>query len=145
MIRYTKQLVKEIITGIFVYGLAGEILVLSFCREERMRAALGLLLGLCGAACMLLHMSATLEGSLDLGEKNRVSGRIYRGYALRVIVLLLGIFLAYSTGLFNMIAVFAGLLGLKAGIYIQPLIHKLSAGKTGGNERVGKNSMKREE
>ena len=71
MIRYTNQAVKEIVTGILIYGFVCTLIILFFVDGGQLLSALaGLALGIFGSAALLLHMTVTLESTVDTMDEH---------------------------------------------------------------------------
>lgn len=68
MLRHTDRVVKEVLLGILLWGIVGTVVVLIFW-GLRDGVLPGFLLGTAMAAAYFLHMSITLETSLELMEK----------------------------------------------------------------------------
>lgn len=139
MIHYTKEVVKEILGGLLLYGTAGALVILLFIKGENfLPCLLGFLLGVAGACALFLHMSMTLETTVDTMDEERGKRRGVLMFSIRLVAFCIVFYLAWLSGIFNMIAVFVGVLGLKAAVYIRPLIHTFyvsqqsKKGKKGG-------------
>lgn len=114
---------KELIIGIILFGIVCQIIG-AFFTKDQLRYALSLWLGCIGAVAWAIHMYYTLDRALDMDEGN-ASKAARNGYMIRygVITLLLGI--CALSGYINPVVTFLGLMGLKAGAYMQPAVHKI--------------------
>lgn len=135
MIRYTNQAVKEIVTGILIYGFVCTLIILFFVEGGQLLSAFaGLALGIFGSAALLLHMTVTLESTVDTMDEHAAKRNAAKSYVIRSVVFIAAFAAAFFSGIFNMLAVLAGLFGLKIGTYLQPLLHKLYQRKNKSNE-----------
>ncbi len=123
MIKYAGQVVKEVVLGIFLWGILGFAIILIFWGAQA-RILLGFLLGVLMAAGYFLHMSVTLETSIDMMEEKTAKNHAFRSYIIRIAVGAFVLLAAWSSGWFDMLAILAGLFTLKLGVYLRPLIHK---------------------
>ena len=124
----TKRLLAEMSAGIIFYNMILVILALVMLPRVSypvVPVVLGLVVGAVGAICMLIHMAVTTERVLDSKSES---------YANKYTV---------AQG---MLAAVIGAMGMKAGAYLQPLVHRISAGKepeasaqadTSDNDRPG--------
>lgn len=126
-----KRTIFEMLLGVGIYTVILEAAGLLLTRGPKAPVVLGTLLGAVLAAAMTMHMGNTLDISMDMGEEG-AKRKIVVSYLIRWILAVVVFVVAYFSGFFNMLAVFFGLLGLKAGAYLQPLIHKVF----GHNEEV---------
>lgn len=93
---------------------------------------LGLLLGMVLALAMFISMAEITDRSMKTGDPSTVQKRTVIGSVIRYIVLfaVLVIVVVYFPDRINAVALVIGVLGLKAGAYLQPVIHRiLSRGK----------------
>ncbi len=116
------ETVKEMYLGILAYGVLiwlGGLLIL----ERKLYFSSGLWLGVFISMSAVWHMWRGLNIGLDLGEdatkyvtkQNLIRyGLIVISYAL-ICVLEIG----------NPVAAFLGIMGIKAGAYLQPFTHKI--------------------
>lgn len=109
--------------GILVYGFVCQLIGL-FLKIDRVKYSIGLWIGILMAVLMAFHMSYVLYTSLDHGAK-AAQAAITKHSMLRYlfVVVILGILM--MTGFSNPIATFVGIMGLKAGAYLQPLMIKI--------------------
>lgn len=123
LIQKVNRTLFELETGIVIFGLVCQIILLLFKDAGNLSA--GLWIGIITAFLGAIHMWWTLEKGLDLGEKGAVS-YLSRQNIIRyiVIVLVLGFTAVYKTG--NPLTAFLGVMGLKASAYMQPLTKKIS-------------------
>lgn len=122
-IEKTERTLLEMFMGIFVYGIAAQIICLVI-GYDLLRVSIGLWLGVFLAAFMAVHMKRSLEDALDLGEAGALK-HIRKTYFLRItlVFLILGVALYFKIG--NIFSAFAGLMSLKISAYLQPFMHKI--------------------
>ncbi|MCI8549547.1 MAG: hypothetical protein HFI68_02940 [Lachnospiraceae bacterium] len=123
MIKYISQVVREVLLGIILWGIFGAILIVaSWGLSEGV--LYGFFLGVLLACGYFIHMSITLETSVDMMEEESAKNHALRAYLIRVAAGAVILVLAWKSGWFNMLAILAGLFTLKLGVYIRPFIHK---------------------
>lgn len=123
MIKYTRQVVREVLLGIVLWGILGAIAVLAVWGTGE-GILYGFLLGVLMAAAYFFHMSVTLETSVDMMEEKSAKNHAFRSYLIRVVIGAVVLIFAWKSGWFNMLAILAGLFTLKLGVYTRPFIHK---------------------
>lgn len=115
----------ELITGILIFGILCQVTVVWFV-ENRLSYSVGLWMGVCLAVFGAVHMWWVLDRKLELGESDAVKGvRIHSMIRYFVYVLAMGLIMV--SGFANPLSAFLGLMGLKAGAYMAPFLHKFSA------------------
>ncbi len=119
--RSMSQTLKELLIGICAWGVLLAILFL-IGRQDIIFFA-SLLAGILASVCLALHMNYFVETAIELDQEN-AGKRMAKGAAIRMgAVILLIIAAVMLKG--NAVAVFFGLLTLKAGAYTQPFTHKI--------------------
>ena len=113
---------KEMLCGMLVYGIAGQLGILLFFRKAGV--SLGWWIGVVTALGCGYQMWWSLDRALDLPEKEAsrkmISYSMFRYVALVAIMAVVMI-----TEIANPLAAVIGVFALKAGAYLQPFIHKL--------------------
>ncbi|WP_124065836.1 ATP synthase subunit I [Clostridium sp. E02] len=125
MEKETKNLFYEVSTGIVVFTVAA-MLVAFFVYPKR-SVFLGLILGMTLAIVMFLSMSLVLERSMKTEDPNIVRKRGIISSLIRYL-LLIAILVFVITRFSNQVdpvAVVIGVFGLKAGAFLQPVIHRI--------------------
>lgn len=123
MIKYVGQVVREVLFGIGLWGIVGTVIILAVWGLSD-GILYGFLLGVLLSVGYFIHMSMTLETSVDMMEEKSAKNHAIRAYLIRVAAGALALVLAWWSGLFNMLAILAGFFALKMGAYARPLIHK---------------------
>ena len=121
-IKKISETLKELLIGILFYGIIVEIIGLCFIKDK-MYFTIGLWFGIILAWAAAIHMWWGIDRALDLGDgagKYALSQNMIR---YGVIVVAFGALCVMDFG--NPIAAFAGIMGLKAGAYLQPFTHKI--------------------
>ena len=145
----TKRLLAEMSAGIIFYDLV--LIVLSFLLLPRVSypiipVILGLIVGAAGAICMLIHMAVTTERVLDSGSENYANKYTVAQSMLRKLVFVAVLLICWKVLRIDLLAAVIGAMGMKAGAYLQPLVHRISGGKepeasaqadTSDNDRPG--------
>lgn len=112
----------ELLAGILFFGILVWLILICFL-ERKLYFSLGLGLGIILAVLAAFHMYWSLNKALDMGQaavKYALSQNMVR---YGVIVIAFGVLCVLDFG--NPLAAFAGIMGLKAGAYLQPFTHKI--------------------
>ena len=112
----------ELLVGIVIYGLLLQLIPVWFVADKA-SYSLAMWIGIVTAICMALHMYRTLERALsyaDTAQKTVAVNSMLR-YAIAIVVLLI----VQYRSLGNPVVTFLGIMGLKAGAYLQPFVHKV--------------------
>ncbi len=113
----------ELILGIIAFGILVQVIGLIFFHEKVLYAT-GLWIGTATAIVMAVHMAYTLGIVLCLGEEKAPGKQRY--YAMiRYLLAVLAVLAVFYFKIGNPLTCIAGIMGLKAGAYLQPLTHKL--------------------
>ena len=111
----------EMWAGTILFGVLCQVSVVWFLKDKS-GYSLGLWLGILAALFTTLHLSITLDKALDLDEgsakKHMVIQNLVRYFGLIIFLVILMI-----TDFANPLAAFLGLMGVKAGAYMQPILH----------------------
>ena len=123
IIKNISETLKELLIGILFYGIIVEVLIFCFGKEKGY-LSIGLWIGILLAFAAAIHMWWGLEKGMELGDgatKYLLSQNMIR---YGVIVIAFGVLCLVDIG--SPLAAFAGIMGLKAGAYLQPFTHKIS-------------------
>jgi len=122
----TKNLMLEVSGGIVVFVLAVMLGVLFLYPKRSVFA--GLFLGMVLALAMFLSMAVVLEKSKKMEEPGAIQRRCVISAGIRYVMLIaiMAAVIVRFSNWFHPIAVLIGILGLKAGAFLQPVIHKVS-------------------
>ena len=121
-IKKISETLKELLIGILFYGIIVEVIGICFIKDK-MYFTIGLWFGVFLALAAAVHMWWELDKAMDMGNgasKYALSQNMIR---YGVIVVAFGALCVLDVG--NPIAAFAGIMGLKAGAYLQPFTHKI--------------------
>ena len=110
-------------TGILVFGVFCQISVVWFVKDKP-AYSIGLWLGILASLLTVLHLSLTLDKALDLGESGAKKHMVVQNL-IRYFVLIVFLGLLMITDFANPLAAFLGLMGVKAGAYMQPLVNSV--------------------
>ena len=116
----------ELWLGILAYGVVFEIALLVFSGNPSY--SIGLWIGVFLAAAGAFHMWWSLDRGLDLPEKEAVKS-LGAQNIIRYVVLVIVLGVLMYTNLANPILAFCGYMGMKVSAYLNPLVHRLRAGK----------------
>ena len=118
-----KETIRELYIGIgictLIFAAAGGLLV-----QARAAWISGAALGGAEAALLARHMARRISGTMDM-EPKAAAGYIRRGTIFRMLVMILTVLLAVLLPeYFHVVGVIAGILSLKFGALLQPLVHR---------------------
>ena len=116
------ETLRELLAGILFFGILVWLILIWFL-ERKLYFSLGLGLGIILAVLAAFHMYWSLNKALDMGQaavKYALSQNMVR---YGVIIIAFGVLCVLDFG--NPLAAFAGIMGLKAGAYLQPFTHKI--------------------
>ncbi len=116
-------MLPELLAGIVLYGTVLQIAGVWFA-DDKLQYTIGLWLGAALAMGMAINMAIVILDSVDLMASRGTAARTALYAGLRYIVVV-GVFVAaWYFELGNPIAMFLGVMGLKASAYFQPALHK---------------------
>ncbi len=119
----------ELICGILASGAGIEVIDLIVTGVYvqfsglRFRFAMGLWIGILVAIGLASHMYRSIDRALDMQPKD-AEGYMRRAYLLRTVIILLAAAAVHYLKLGYVMAYFVGVLCLKFGAFLQPLMHK---------------------
>ena len=113
---------KEMLCGMLLYGVAGQIVILLFLKG--IGVSLGWWIGVLTAMGCCCQMWWGLDRALDLSE-SEASKKMMVYSMFRYIAIVAIMAVVMITELANPLAAVFGVFALKAGAYLQPLMHKL--------------------
>ena len=131
----TKRLLAEMSAGILFYNvilIILAVLLLPRISYPVVPVVLGLIVGAVGAICMLIHMAVTTERVLDSGSESYANKYTVAQSMLRKLVLVAAFLICWKVLKIDLLAAVIGTMGMKAGAYLQPLVHRISGGKEPG-------------
>lgn len=126
--RSTKRLLVEMSIGIILYNLLLGVLawvILSGTSYQVSSVLWGLSAGAVGAILMLIHMAVIMERALDSQNESYANKTTVVQGMIRKVVLVAALLLCWRVFRVNPLAMVIGIMGMKAGAYLQPLIHKI--------------------
>lgn len=118
----------ELCLGILIYGVIFEIALLIF--TDGLAYSIGLWIGVLLAVAGAFHMWWSLDRGLDMPEKEAVKSMGAQNI-IRYVILVIVMGILMCTDFANPILAFCGYMGMKVSAYLNPVIHKLLAGKNG--------------
>lgn len=122
----SNETLKEMLAGMLVYGLIGQIVILIFFKSVWI--SLGWWIGVLTALVCAYQMWWGLDKALDLSEDDaRKKMTAYSMMRYGIIVLIMAVVMI--TEVANPLAAVFGVFALKAGAYLQPLMHRLGERK----------------
>lgn len=118
----SSETLKEMLIGMLAYGVVGEIIVLIFSRSLGVSA--GWWIGVITAMVCGYQMWWNLNKALDLNENDAYKKMI--AYSItRYLIIVAIMAIVMITEIANPLAAVFGVFALKAGAYLQPLVHYL--------------------
>ena len=131
LIKKNKTL-QELLCGIAVFGVICEILLLIFTKN-RVYNSIGLIVGIVISLACAIHMAYGIEIAVMLDEKSSIA--FTRKYTvIRYLVMCVVLVVIGVTDVGSPVTLIFGFLGLKAGAYFNPLIHKIFIKIFGGED-----------
>lgn len=130
MSSHLKHLVLEMSIGMFAYVFVLGVLAVVFQNGlERMGFAwgsvlLGLFLGFLADVLMLVHMAGITERAADSRDEGYANKTTVIQSAIRRVVFIIALFVLGSRPQIDAVAMIIGALGLKAGAFLQPAVHR---------------------
>lgn len=117
------KVLRDMILIMIIYGIIAQLVCL-FIPGDRLKMAIGLWIGVAAGIGMAVHMKNSLDEALYLGEEG-ASKYWQKSYAKRYLTVVV-VFAAVSYfQIANVLALFAGVMGLKFSAYLQPIMRKL--------------------
>lgn len=123
MLRRLNEVLPDLVVLILGYGVLTELVGLIFV-TDRFRYTAGIAIGTGLAICMAIHMAIVIEDSLSVQDKKGRFLVSLKGI-LRYAVVAAVVFVAVYFDIANILAIFIGIMGLKAAAYLQPKYHGL--------------------
>lgn len=121
-IKKISETLKELLIGILFYGIIVEVIGLCFIKDK-IHFTIGLWFGILLALAAAVHMWWGLNRGLELGDN--ASKYVLSQNMIRYGVIVVAFAALCFMDLGNPLAAFAGIMGLKAGAYLQPFTHKI--------------------
>lgn len=115
------ETVREMWAGVLIWGGLCQVLPVWFL-QDRLGYSLGLWTGILMAAAAVYHMWWALDRGLD--DEGSAQGYIRKHYLIRYGVILVVFGVLMLTDAANPLAAFLGIMGMKAGAYLQPFLHR---------------------
>lgn len=118
----SNETLKEMLCGMLLFGAVGQIVILLFIRGAGI--SLGWWIGVLTAMGCGYQMWWGLDRALDLPESD-ASKKMMLYSMLRYVAIVAIMAAVMITEIANPLAAVFGVFALKAGAYLQPLMHKL--------------------
>ena len=116
---------KELLAGILLFDCTALLAGVWFV-ESPVRYVLGILAGMVLAMFSAIHMQWSISRNLEfnMGNENGANAYSVKHSMIRYAVILVVFLFFCLTDVAYPLAVFLGVMGLKAGAYLQPFTHK---------------------
>ncbi len=130
MDRKKNETLLELTAGIIVSGLVIQVVqllvtvVYAQFRGSRVPFALGLWIGIATAVFLAGHMYRSIDRALDMAPSD-AEGYMRKAYLFRTVIILAAAGVVTWLKLGYVMAAFLGMLCLKFGAFLQPLMHKV--------------------
>ena len=124
MEKYLKRInetVLEMWTGMLIWGILCQIIPVWFV-NDRFGYSLGLWIGIIMAGASAYHMWWALDRGLD--DEGSAQAYIRKLSLFRYAAILIVFGVLMLTDIANPLSAFLGIMGLKAGAFMQPFLHK---------------------
>lgn len=119
LIKRTNQTLIELIAGILT--AAALMCVVGLLLPIRWTFIAGVLMGSIYSVIMAVHMSVSIEDALELLPED-AEKHMKRGYGFRLILSIVVIIAGLKLPFVHFVGVFAGMMTLKAAVFIRPLV-----------------------
>lgn len=129
MLRRINRALPGMIMGILLYGIVVELAGVWFV-SDKLKYTTGLWIGIAAAVGMAVHMAVILFDAVDLSW-NGAKSKVTLWNILRYLVLVIVFFVTAYFKLGNLVMLFIGVMGLKAGAYLRPFTDKVISKITG--------------
>lgn len=131
-LRKINPVLLDLITGCLIYGIIGEIFILTILPhiyEGRLsEVSVGFLVGVALMVMMSFHMYVGVRNALSMGESG-ARKHSYKLFAIRIVAVAVVFFILYFTGAGNVVALVIGMLSLKVSAYFQPFTDRFITSK----------------
>ena len=115
---------KELIAGILICGILFQFGFM-WLAEDKLGYSTGLWIGVVCSVLKAVHMEHSIRNALERNEKGAANyTRMMYGLRMVLSVLLIGVTWYFQLG--NIVALFLGMMTLKAGAFLQMPIHRLA-------------------
>lgn len=123
----TKNLILEMSVGVICYNVVLGILAVLLRPHfsyDLVQVLLGFAAGAAADLVMLVHMGVMTERVLESQNENYANRTTLVHALIRKVVLIAAMLFLWRMFQINLVAMIIGALGLKAGAYLQPFVHK---------------------
>ena len=124
----TRRLVSEMAAGVVIYNLLLCIVSFVFCPRlgySWSPVVLGLAIGMTANILMLIHIAVIAEKVLRYGDEQYANRTTVIHSMIRKVLFIVLLIILWNIPQVNLLAVIIGAMGLKAGAYLQPVIHRV--------------------
>lgn len=123
MLKRINDALPGLVAGILLYGVVVQLIGVWFV-ENKLGYSIGLWYGIAIAIGMAINMAMVIYDTVTMDGEIANNRSIAKSILRYAIVVVLFFILAYFD-LGNLFSAFLGVMGLKVGAYMQPLLHKL--------------------
>lgn len=126
-------IVMELAFGIILFGIIVQLIIL-FALDDKLFYSIGLWVGCVCAIAMAAHMKVSMTDALEMTEAG-ADKHIKKTYAIRTVLVLVLMYVAFATKICSVVTIFIGIMGLKVAAYIQPFTNRYLTKKIIGKGR----------
>ena len=121
----SEDTLKELLIGILIFGVVAQLGGMFFV-ESILRYTVGLWIGIILALACAYHMWWSINRNMTLNAGNEGAARTFaiKNNLIRYAVILLVFVIVCLTDFAYPLAAFLGIMGLKAGAYVQPIVSR---------------------
>lgn len=119
----TQAVLLEICLGIALYWMLGEIIIF-LLPIPTFPSAAAFLIGAVFSAGSMMNIAYVTEFTIDMHNQKEAEKHTISRYLIRMALMTAIILAVYFSKHLNVVALFIGLFGIKAGAYLQPLMHR---------------------
>lgn len=118
-----QAVVLEICLGIALFWLLGEFIIF-LLPVPTFPSAAAFFIGAVFSTCSMTHIAYVTELTIDMHSQKEAAKYTISRYLIRMALMTAVILAVYFSKKLNVVALFIGLFGIKAGAYLQPLMHR---------------------
>lgn len=125
----SNETAAELIAGIGICGIVFQAVGMWFF-ADKLHFTAGLWIGVLICVALALHMNYSIREMLEM-PKEHAAAYYRRMYSIRTVIFLVLFIGAIVLGIGSAAALFLGLLSMKFGAYLQPVLHRLRKKRKG--------------
>lgn len=119
----SNETAAELIVGIGICGIVFQASGMWFF-ADKLYFTVGLWIGVLICVALALHMNYSIRAALEM-PKEHAAAYYRRMYSIRTVIFIVLFIGTIALGIGSAAALFLGLLSMKFGAYLQPVLHRL--------------------